>query len=350
MPSFSSLDDDRVNRRKKTRRNFSKAVSLLDSEIDSSSTDSDGNSPSGRPASHPSLRELRSGKHPPLLHASSSPCFFPMRDAILKTQHNDHSPAAINVTAGGSSVRGPAHSNASNAHLSRAHSLASVHSQASVHSGSAHGSTHGSAHPPLRKSSSSSVGLGRRKSKLAFGMNQMDFEADIKASFRSSKPVLDLSLQLGALSLATESPTNGTNGRPEEIKEEGDFSALPLGAISLDPSYGLPSAPSHRSAKDDLSYNRAKKSKLMIPVVHPAAPTRMKWDVVLAIILIWNVIEIPFQVSGEKRGEGGKRRGVEGIFFFWRALGAAPRSLLSGLCSASLFYFLGGLPVQALEP
>lgn len=47
-----------------------------------------------------------------------------------------------------------------------------------------------------------------------------------------------------------------------------------------------------------LSGGAAKVSCISLPksAVHPASPHRMKWDVLLAVVLIWNLIEIPFQV------------------------------------------------------
>ena len=33
-----------------------------------------------------------------------------------------------------------------------------------------------------------------------------------------------------------------------------------------------------------------------MPISHPANPKRMNWDIILAIVLVWNLIEIPFQV------------------------------------------------------
>lgn len=49
--------------------------------------------------------------------------------------------------------------------------------------------------------------------------------------------------------------------------------------------------------KHDLdNFRKQKRSCIGIPIMHPASPNRMKWDILLSIVLVWNLIEIPFQV------------------------------------------------------
>lgn len=49
--------------------------------------------------------------------------------------------------------------------------------------------------------------------------------------------------------------------------------------------------------KEMAEFKRAKKGCCSIlPICHPANPRRMHWDLMLAIVLVWNLIEIPFQV------------------------------------------------------
>ncbi|GMH84628.1 hypothetical protein TL16_g09980 [Triparma laevis f. inornata] len=49
--------------------------------------------------------------------------------------------------------------------------------------------------------------------------------------------------------------------------------------------------------KEIAEFHRAKKGCFNIfPICHPANPKRMHWDLLLAVVLVWNLIEIPFQV------------------------------------------------------
>ncbi len=153
---------------------------------------------------------------------------------------------------------------------------------------------------------------GKRRNSGAIGLIPAGFEEGYKSSSLSTRVSVGSSVASSVTKLfggnspkaqkaVVPAPSSHEKRESNAVSPKGPERTLgAAGLPGLPPSSNPPRRSTMARFKEEFeNFKRAKKSSCLLPIVHPANSQRMKWDIALAAILVWNLIEIPFQVCFE---------------------------------------------------